>query len=366
MKVLLNALQAGNRSGTGRYAAHLSQWLPQVSGGVQVVTLWPRGVPRPGGGAGDVVLCDVHGGFSRVWYDQVSIHRLRRRLGAALIHYPANVGALLPSHGSVVTVHDLSFFRAPEWYRFNRAQYYRAAVRRSVSTARHVIADSQATADDLGRFLRVEARRITVAPLGVEEHFRPAPAEAIDGARAKYALPERFILYVGTLEPRKNLVRLVEAYSRVAGRCDCDLVLAGREGWKTEAVHTAIKASPFAGRIHLPGFIEQDHLAAVVSAAHAFAWPSLYEGFGLPPLEAMACGTPVLTSDVSSLPEVVGDAALLVNPYDTEAIAHGLETIATDGALRAGLKARGRIQAQRFSWRRTAEIVAEVYRRTTE
>lgn len=364
MKVLLNALQAGNRSGTGRYAAHLSQWLPQVSGDIQVVTLWPRGVPRPGGGAGDVILCDVGGAFSRVWYDQVSIHRLRRRLGAELIHYPANVGALLPSHSSVVTVHDLSFFRAPEWYRFNRAQYYRAAVRRSVATARHIIADSQATADDLRRFLHVPPHRITVVPLGVEEHFRAADDDAMAAARARYALPERYILYVGTLEPRKNLARLVEAFDRVAEGCGCDLVLAGREGWKTEAVHAAIKASLFADRIHLPGFIEQEHLVPVLTAAHAFAWPSLYEGFGLPPLEAMACGTPVLTSDVSSLPEVVGDAALLVNPYDTASIALGLETIATDGPVRAGLKARGRIQAQRFSWRRTAELTADVYRRT--
>jgi len=368
VKVLLNALQAGNRSGTGHYAAKLARWLPDVSGDMEIVTLWPRGVARSldDGHSRRSILCDVRSPSQRVWLDQVGVPRIGRRLGADLIHYPANVGNVLRGKHTVVTVHDLSFFFEPKWFRPERGAYYRFATRRSVRHARRVLADSHSTANDLHEMLGVPEDRIAVTPLGVDMQFQPVPEEERQLVRERYGLPSVFLLYVGTLEPRKNLVRVVEAFDRIAGDWEGHLVVAGREGWKTGRLMRAIEQSAYRERIHLPGFVEGADLPAVYGAAHAFVWPSLYEGFGLPPLEAMACGTPVLTSDVSSIPEVVGEAALTVNPYDLEAIASAMYSIATDGPLRAGLRAKGRIQAGQYTWRRTAERTCEAYRAAVE
>jgi len=367
MLVLLNALQAGNRSGTGRYATELARWLPQLTGDFQFAVLWPADVPHPHRETGlheAFLPQDVRSAWRRLYLDQIGIRDIRTRLMANIVHYPASVGSLFAIHNAVVTIHDLSFFREPQWFRPAHAAYYRFAVRRSVYVARRIIADSQATARDLHDLLRVPQDRIDVIPLGVGEDYCPAPAEAIAAVRGKYRLPPQFFLFLGTLEPRKNVVRLIEAWSAIAGECPYDLVLAGRDGWKSRPIHKAVAASPFASRIHLPGFIAHEDLPALLSAARAFVWPSLWEGFGLPPLEAMACGTPVLTSNVSSLPEAVGGAALTVDPYSMEAIAEGMKHLADDEVLRNMLRAKGLERAATFTWRRTAEATIETYRAT--
>jgi glycosyltransferase involved in cell wall biosynthesis len=363
VRVLLNALQAGNLSGTGRYATQLARWLPQVEGDAEVFLVWPQGLPRPltSSPQRGSILEHRPGAINRLVYDQLGIHRTARELKADLIHYPANIGSVLSASPNVVTIHDLSFFHDPAWFPRNRAHYYRTAVARSARNARRVIADSHATADDVRTMLRIPEDRIDVVPLGVEEHFSPADAHAQEAARTKYKLPATFFLYVGTLEPRKNLIRLVQAFEQIANDCDLDLVLAGRDGWKTRALHKTIAASPVKSRIHLPGFIAYEDLPALLSAAHTFVWPSLCEGFGLPPLEAMACGTPVLASDVSSVPEVVGDAGLLVNPYDTDTIAEAMARLASDEALRNHLRTQGPERAATFTWRATAEQTLASY-----
>lgn len=363
MRVLIDGLQAGNRSGTGVYTERLVEWLPRVAADIRLAVLWPQGLPLPPFPDRAPEVISRPGGLKRLYADQWGVRAERRRLNAGLVHYPASVGNVLGLDGMVVTVHDLAVLVRPEWFKAGRAAYYRLAISRSARLAKRVIADSEATARDLRERLRVPAERIDVVPLGVDESLAPAPGPEQARVRAQYALPERYFLYLGTLEPRKNVARLVRAWSRVAEECDADLVLAGRYGWKVEPILREVLASPQTARIRLPGFIARDDMDAVMSGAQAFLWPSLYEGFGLPPLEAMACGVPVLTSNTSSLPEAVGDAAITVDPEDEDAIADAVRRLAQDDALRARLREAGLQRAAQFTWRRTAELTAESYRR---
>jgi len=368
MRTLFNALQAGNRSGTGVYAYELARVLPIIEQGPDVSVLWPEGLPTPN---------PAHAALWEEHAIRMPVEPLRRRLvtehwgmtrlaaeaKADLVHYPANFGAALARVPTVVTVHDLSFFRNPEWFRPMHAHYYRLAARRTIPRAMRVIADSEATAADLESYLRIPRKRIDVIPLGVDPHFTRAPAEEQERVRVRHGLPQDFVLYYGTLEPRKNLPRLIRAWDRHADEHRQALVLAGRRGWKTEAIDEAIAQAQHKDWIYRPGFVEYEELPALISASHCFVWPSLWEGFGLPPLEAMACRTPVLTSNCSSLPEVVGDAALLVDPESEDEIAAGIWRIIEDDSLREILLDAGKARKNQFVWRQTAEATLVSYRK---
>ena len=366
MRVVLNGSQAGNRSGTGQYTGQIARWLPSLAQDVDIQVTWPSSAPRP--------ACDreafqafherdIGGPVSRVIYDQFRFGRDARGLGADLIHCPANVGTLRGGISMVLTVHDLSFLVEPGWFRRERAAYYRAAVARSVRRAARVIAVSEATARDVCERLGRDRETIDVIPNGVDERFRRESEARQAEVRAAYGLPDRFWLFYGTHEPRKNLPRLIQAWSSVAEECPVSLVLAGRAGWKVGPIVKAVEQSPHADRVHFPGYLRQEDLPAVISAAQAFVYPSLYEGFGIPVAEAMACGTPVLTSNVACFPEVVGDAALMVDPRDTEAIADGLRRLAQDPELRASLAEQGRARAAGYDWKRTAQLTLATYRK---
>jgi glycosyltransferase involved in cell wall biosynthesis len=360
MRVLLNALQAGNRSGTGRYTVELMHALADQQG-IDLSVAWPVDV-LPDVPRGYHVLAQTGGPAARILTDQWHLPRIARK-GFDLVHYPANVGPVLATAPTVLTVHDLSFCHHPEWFTRSRAAYYRYAVPASARRARRIIADSEATRWDVATLAGVSADRIDVIPLGVSDHFQPAGEEARAAVRARYNLPERFFLFVGTLEPRKNLPRLVTAWSRIADQIPEDLVLAGRWGWRREELMAARMQSPHRDRIHLTDFIAFEDLPAVISCARSFVWPSLFEGFGLPPLEAMACGTPVLTSNTSSLPEVVGEDALTVDPLSPAEIEQGLKRLSEDDALCVALSERGKKRAATFTWARTAEETMKTYHR---
>ena len=364
MHVLFNGLQALNRSGTGHYAFALLRALHGMEDGPRCTALLPRELLEtfPETARFTPVAC-VAAPFRRMLFERFRLPGLVASHGAELVHFPANFGHDRCGVPMVVTVHDLSFLRHPAWFRADRAVYYKYAIGQSVRAARRILADSHATAADLEELLHVPRERIDVVYLGVDAAFQPASGTAVAAAREKYALPPRYILYAGTHEPRKNLPRLVEAWSREAAQLEQDLVLAGRHGWKNGALEEAIAASPHKERIHRPGFIAREDLPALMSGADAFAFPSLLEGFGLPPLEAMACGTPVLTSNTSSLPEVVGDAAVLVTPEDTADVARGLREVLARGAA---LGERGRARAADFTWERCARAALASYRRAAE
>jgi glycosyltransferase involved in cell wall biosynthesis len=240
--------------------------------------------------------------------------------------------------------------------------YLGMLTRASVRRARRVIAVSAHAAEEAVQLLNVKREKIDVVHHGVDPEFRPLPAEEVESFRARKGLPERFVLYVGTLEPRKNLVRLVEAFARLK-ESGLMLVLAGGRGWYDEEIFARVEELGVKDIVSFPGYVPGDELRLWYNTATVFAFPSIYEGFGMPILEAQACGTPVLTSDQSALPEAAGDGALLVDPYSVDAIAAALHRLLNDTALCERLRKAGLAHASRATWQRTAAETAAVYRR---
>ncbi|HEY9723233.1 MAG TPA: glycosyltransferase family 1 protein [Oscillatoriaceae cyanobacterium] len=258
------------------------------------------------------------------------------------------------------TIHDLTSIRFPHWH----APYQRLVARylpKSVQRCGLLIADSQSTANDLTNVLDVPPERIRVVPLAAAPHFYEPPSpERILAVRERYGLTGRYFLFVGTMEPRKNLGSLLLAYQHLpqAVQQAFPLVLAGSRGWEDEKFFTTIDALP---NVHYIGRVPDVDLPALMAEALAFVYPSYYEGFGLPVLEAMAAGAPVIASNASSLPEVAGEAALLVAPDDVKGLAEAMARLAEDEALRERLQAAGRERGTEFSWERTAAQTLAVY-----
>jgi len=301
-------------------------------------------------------------------------HRLRLPLWVELVtgsvdifHSPDFVLPPVRRAKTLVTVHDLSFIRYPQCADVNLRTYLNKAVPRSVHRADLVLADSQSTKDDLVELLGVEPARIEVVYPGVEERFRPIEDQALlEQVRKQYNLPPRFVLGLGTLQPRKNFTRLIEAYSLLVTRHpSLRLVIAGGKGWLYEEIFATVEQLGLEEKVVFPGFVADEHLPALYNLADLFVFPSLYEGFGLPPLEAMASGTPVITSDASSLPEVVGEAGLMVEATDVEALAEAMKRVLEDNVLRERMIARGLEQARKFTWQRAAAKLLSLYEATS-
>jgi len=278
-----------------------------------------------------------------------------------LLHAPSAVA--IPPSGDhqrlVVTVHDLAFLVHPGSFPRRWALTYRAGLARAVRSADALIAVSRHTAEDLLRRTRVRPAKVYVAPLAPS---LPEGHADVAEVLARHRVSQPYVLSVGTLEPRKNLVRLVRAYRRVAARGAAhSLVLVGPVGWRPgELLEETTKDGP--GHVVLTGQVTEDDLDAFYRGASAFVYPSLYEGFGLPVLDAMARGVPAIVSTSSSLPEVAGEAALPIDPRSVGSIAEALELVTTDSALAARLAEAGRKRALRFSWERTAGLTLEVYK----
>jgi glycosyltransferase involved in cell wall biosynthesis len=268
-------------------------------------------------------------------------------------------GLLCPS---IVTIHDLALLRFPHQVSKRRYLYLSRKLRSSAKRARRIIAVSESTKNDIVELLDVDPARITVTPLGVDERFHRLDESSINAFRKQVGMERPFVLFVGTLEPRKNLPALLSAFESIADDVPHDLVLIGPEGWLTDEIHEMANFLQRSGRLQLRGFVPDGQLPAWYSACDLFAFPSLYEGFGLPALEAMACGAPVVTSGTSSLPELVGDGAVMIDPTSAEAIAGGLRRVLTTPALSADLSHRGQERAKSFTWRCTAELTVEAYR----
>lgn len=300
--------------------------------------------------------------FPRLWtHVRLSWEMACRSPDALFV--PAHVLPIVHPRRSVVTVHDLGYRHYPAAHRPWDRLYLDLSTHYHIRVAAHILADSRATRDDLIREYDADPARIIVVYPGVDETLRRVddPA-AIAAVRAKYGIPGEYALYVGTLHPRKNLVRLIEAFSALESST-LKLVIAGQKGWLYDSIFARVRELGMEQRVIFPGYVADADLPALLSGARVFAFPSLYEGFGFPVLEAMACGVPVVCSNVSSLPEVAGDAALLVDPLDTRAWATALEQALMDEELRAELIRRGHAQVRRFSWRRAAEETLRVLER---
>jgi len=272
---------------------------------------------------------------------------------------------------TLLTVHDLSFVRDPESATPALRQYLNAVVPRSVGRASHVLADSQATKDDLVDLYGVADERVSVLYCGVDGRFTPQKQRGEgERIRRRYKLGHQpYILSLGTLQPRKNYGRLISAFALVAdvsrridGRPTThNLVIVGKQGWLYDSIRADAARLGLRTRVIFPGFVQDEDLPALYRNADLFVLPSLYEGFGLPPLEAMACGTPVVTSNVSSLPEVVGDAGLTVDPTDVYALANAMSRVLQDSRLRQEMVEKGLARTVQFTWLRAARQLRDIY-----
>jgi glycosyltransferase involved in cell wall biosynthesis len=272
----------------------------------------------------------------------------------------------LPNTKTVLTVHDLSFERDPGSAVPTLLAFLRKVVPASARRASHIVADSHATAHDLTELYGIAPEKITTIYSGVTEKFRRQEtgdrSQENEAVRTKYKLGDApFVLAVGTMQPRKNHLGLVRAFANLQSPIS-NLVIAGGKGWLYDDVMREVQQLGLRDRVKFIGYADDEDLPALYRAASVFAFPSFYEGFGLPPLEAMACGVPVVTSNTSSLPEVVGDAALTVNPHDTNALANAIHTALTDEGWRAQAIAKGLARSQMFTWQRAAQQLLGVYK----
>lgn len=301
--------------------------------------------------------------LARIAWEQVIAPLQLAQLRPDLLHGMGYALPLMWRGPSLVTIYDLSFLRYPERLGAARRLYLRAITRVSARQARRVIAISESGKTEIAGLLGVPPGQIDVAVPGVGPEFRPLPDREVADFRIRHNLPGRFILHVGTLEPRKNLETLLHAYARLPQRPAVRLALVGGRGWQTGPIFALIEALGLQQDVWLPGYVSNEALPMWYNAADLFVYPSLYEGFGLPILEAMACGLPVIASDTTSLPEAVGPGGLLVPPLDAEAWAQAMARLLDDAALRQEQIERGRRWAGQFTWNNTARLTAAAYRR---
>jgi glycosyltransferase involved in cell wall biosynthesis len=287
------------------------------------------------------------------------------RWGVDLLHSPDFIPPAFGYSRSVITIHDLNFLYYPRFLTSESRRYYNGQIEWAVERAEHILADSHATKADLASLLGVASERITVVHLAADSSFRPLPEmEARQGA-GRYGLEPGFLLFVGTLEPRKNVPGLLQAYRIVLDQAvtSSPLVLVGGKGWLYDEIFDWVERLDLRGQVRFLHAVPDTDMPRLYNAASLLTTPSFYEGFGLPALEAMSCGTPVVVSDRASLPEVVGEAGLLVDPDKPEDIARALRRVLTNESLRARMRRMGLTQAARFSWRLVAQQTLAVYRK---
>ncbi len=368
--LLLNTGNSYRNAGISGYSRQLLERLPFHCHEAKGALFWafigdPEYVPPPG-----IIIhrpsWSTRQPLARILWEQTLQIKVIQQLAGELLHGLAFAAPIAVTVPTIITIHDLSFFRYPQAFPFWQRRYLRWVTRQSAQRAAAIIAVSENTKQDVIRLLDVPEERVQVVYNGVDRWFQPLPAEEVDSWRQQQGLPEQFILYVGTLQPRKNIELLIHAYAawrERSGNRDIPLILAGAKGWYYQKIFSLVDALGLSEAVRFPGFLPADSLRQWYSAATVFAYPSLYEGFGLPALEAMGCGTPVVAAAASSLPEVIGEAGLLVSPMDIDAWADALGRLLADYELRRQLGQQGAQRARTFNWDKTASETIAVYRR---
>ncbi len=305
---------------------------------------------------------------ARIGWEQLTLPALIRQKQIAVLHSPVNVlpERLPRSCAGVVTLHDLAFLRFPDVLTRSKRVYHRIFTVRSIRKAAMVIAVSESTKQDAIELVSVPPERVQTVYTCLDSRFAQQPdAETVQTFRQKQGLTEGYLLYLGTLEPRKNIPTLIEAFARlrkIYGRTE-KLVLAGGKGWLYDAIFDRVRQLGLESEVIFPGYVADTEQALWYAAAEVFVYPSLYEGFGIPVTEALACGTPVVTSNVSSLPEAGFDIALTVEPFNVETMATAIHTALTDEALRQKCRTMAPLVAEKFSAQRMVEQTLRVYER---
>jgi glycosyltransferase involved in cell wall biosynthesis len=353
----------GRISGVGYYTYRVMQSLVEAArqGLVeQVVLLSNR--PLPAVPAAERVLAYERLRFPvrSVWM-QFLLPLILRRTRPDVVHFTNYLAPLFPGVPYVVSIHDMSLTLLPEYHTLKKRLLTSSLVPAVARGARRILAPSESTKRDVVRLLGLDPGRVRVIPYAASSAFRPVPVDA-GSLEQRHAVRVPYFLYVGTLEPRKNLARALRAFARVAASLpEHSFVLAGQQGWKYEEVLAEARRPELAGRVRFLDYLPEPDLPALYSGATAFVYPSLYEGFGLPVVEAMACGAPVITSRSSSLAEVAGEAARLIDPTDENDIAAALHMLGSDASLRRELSTRGVARAAEFSWEKTGRETLAVY-----
>lgn len=299
----------------------------------------------------------------RLLWEQTRFPALVKQETLDLLHSPHYTMPLSKPTRQVVTFHDMIFFLYPEVHTFAKRIFFPWIMHRSARKADLIITDSDSTRRDAAKILGISAEKMVTVHLGYRDIFKPIDDEAkLRSAREQFGLPARFILYVGAIEPRKNVPLLLRAFKRLVDEgYPHHLVIPGKMGWLVGDVPELIERLGISEKVRLLGYVPYEELPSIYNLADLFVYPSLYEGFGLPPLEAMACGTPVITTNISSMPEVVEDGGILVPPNDDNALFEAMVRILTDDRLRQDLRQRGFKRAAQLTWRHTAEKTIEVY-----
>jgi len=353
-----------SQAGIGQYILHLINGLAQIDQENEYVILQSR--------KDDTTILQQPN-FRRVSLWTPSHHRLEglslnvelMRLGLDVLHSPDFIPPHRPSCKSVITVHDLAFLLFPHFLTKESARYY-GHIDQAVCWTDHIIAVSNSTKRDTIDYLGVPEDKITVVHEATNPIFRPIDRDqARQQVRDRYGVEGPFILFVSTIEPRKNVPTLLLAFQKLreSYQQDIQLVLAGGKGWLFEDVYNLIGELHLDNQIHMIGQVPSEDLLNLYNAAEMLAHPAFYEGFGLPPLEAMSCGLPAVVANVASLPEVVGDAALLIDPNDRDELTVAMWRVLTDQGLNQEMRAKGLRQAERFSWTRAAQETLDIYRR---
>ena len=366
MNIALDArLAYYQRGGIGQYILHLIEEFVRLGIGEDYIILRSRKEPGPlAPGFRDAPLwTPPHNRF-----EQIALPLELARLGIDLLHSPDFIPPFQGRFRRLITVHDLTFLYYPQFLTDASRHYYNDQIERAVRRADHISADSTNTKDDLLRLLNVPRDKVTVVLLAHDPQYKPLDATACAPVLARHKLEPGFILFTGTLEPRKNVTGLLTAYRALCDRPPSGfsrtprLVLAGRRGWLYDEIFSRIAALKLDDRVRFLENAPNEDLVALYNSARLLALPSFYEGFGLTVLEAMACGTPVICSERGSLPEVAGDAALFINPDDLDGLADAMEHTLGDESLRTQMRERGLVQAARFSWEKTARETLDIYR----
>jgi glycosyltransferase involved in cell wall biosynthesis len=354
------------QAGVSRYIEALLRYVPDVAPEDDLVVF--TGPQRPAATAGfDRTIEWRHSRLPtvrppvRIAWEQTAGVVAARRAHLDVLHSPVNVVPLGVSIPQVVTVHDLGFHHFPGQYPGMKQRYLNAMTRLSIRRAAAVITVSEATRRDVIDVYRVDPAQVVTVPNGVDDSMRPLDDDAINQFRERNGLPDHFVLFLGTLQPRKNIEVLVRAYALLADDLDWPLIIAGAKGWMYERLFALVGEMDLTERVRFTGYVAPEELAYWYNAAAMLVYPSRYEGFGLPLLEAMACGTSVIAANASSLPEVVGDCGVLVEPDDVTGFAEAIRRLAGNDGYRQQLEQAGIERAASFSWRNTARKTVDVY-----
>ncbi len=360
INILINGIQIGNKSGTGRYTEELIKALLNVPENflLHLCATSKLDITSPKIKHISLPRDKIIARLLLPYYIKSYISKNK----IDIIHHPAFYGPIYPEVPTIVTIHDLAFLENPKWFPIHMSTYYKVTIPKSILNADMIITDSQYIASQIKKYFNIPDTKIKTIYLGVSDSFKPVSTHEISKIREKYKLPSRYILYLGTLEPRKNIPNMIRGWEKSFPAVRIPIVLIGRKGWKTSEIDKVINKSRYREHIHLLGYVEDEDILYIMGGAELFLYLSLYEGFGLPPLEAMKCGIPVIVSNTGSLKEIYTNYAILVDPNNVDNISESIIRVIEDESQKRTLIANGIIYANSFTWGKTAQETLNVYK----